>query len=95
MEDLGAIAMVTALMWPMVGGAVTGLIGGVVKRFGLVGTLITAIVGSALGYGFILALIRLSDNATLPDAVGLALTVGLPILAGLIAICLVGRFRST
>jgi hypothetical protein len=54
-ETLGAIMIVTALASPLIGGAVTGLIIGLVRGHGLVGTLITAIAGGIAGYLLVLA----------------------------------------
>lgn len=93
MQDLGTIAMVTALLWPLIGGALVGLIGGLVRRHGLIGTLADIVLGAGIGYGITLAYIRLSGSALSSDALNVAVMLGLPIVGGLIALWLVSRFR--
>lgn len=91
MESLGAVMMITALAWPIFGGAVVGLIGGLVKGHGLVGTLLSTLLGGVLGYALVMIFMLVSQGMTLPDPVAMVASLGLPILGGLIALGLRGR----
>lgn len=92
MESLGAFMMVAAMMWPIAGGAVIGLIGGLLRGHGLVGAVIDAVLGGIVGYGLIMAFMVLSPKLALPDALTVPLTLGLPVLGGLIGLGIGGRF---
>ena len=93
MESLGAIMMITALAWPIIGGGLVGLIGGIVKGHGLVGTLVDAILGAIAGYALVMAFMVLSQKVTVPESALLPLSLGLPVLGGLIGLWIKGRVR--
>lgn len=88
-----AIMMVTALAWPAIGGALVGLIGGVVKGHGFVGTIVDIILGAVVGYLLTIAFMVLAGGAV-PEQFGLALSLGLPVLGGFLALWLKGRFTT-
>lgn len=93
MQDLGAIMMITALAWPIIGGALVGLFGGLLKGRGLVGSLVSAVLGAAAGWALIMAFMLLSEKAPVPDVLMMPLTLGLPIVGGLMGLAIAGRFR--
>lgn len=93
MGDLGAIMMITALAWPIIGGAIVGLVGGLLKGRGLVGSLIAAVLGGVFGWALILVFMLVSEKAPVPEALMMPLTLGLPVLGGLVALATAGRFR--
>ena len=94
MDGLGTIMMITALAWPLIGGAIVGLIGGIVKGHGLVGTLIDAVLGAIAGYLLTVVFVALSGSVAIPDQLGLALSLGLPVIGGLLAFVIKGRFSA-
>lgn len=93
MESLGALMMVIALSWPIAGGAIVGLIGGILRGHGLVGTIIDIVAGAILGYALVMGFMIAAQNVQLPDPASLVLTLGLPLVGGLIGLAIGGRFR--
>lgn len=91
MEAFGAIMMVVALVWPIVGGAVTGFVGGLICRHGLVSLVIDTLVGAAFGFAVTLAFLAWGSHLELPNQVNVALTLGLPIVGGLLGLWVKGK----
>lgn len=92
MEAFGAIMMVVALAWPIVGGAVTCFVGGLMCRHGLVSLLIDTLVGAAFGFAVTFAFLVWGSQLALPDQANLAVTLGLPIVGGLLGLWVKGKF---
>lgn len=89
-----AIMMITALAWPIIGGVVVGLITGIVKGHGLVGTLIDMLVGGIAGYALTIGFMLLSEKIKIPDAMSLPLSLGVPVAGALIGLWLKGCVKS-
>lgn len=85
-----AFMMITALAWPMIGGAVVGLITGIVKGHGLVGTVIDIIAAGLVGFLLTMAFVAVSGSIKIPDELSLPLSLGLPVLGGSIGLWLKG-----
>ncbi|MBA4132040.1 MAG: hypothetical protein C0519_11515 [Hyphomicrobium sp.] len=92
MESLGALMMVLALTWPIAGGAITGLILGLIRGHGLVGTLLNALAGGLIGFALVMAAMLIPGLGELPQALVLAITLGLPIIGGFLGVALKSRF---
>lgn len=91
---MDAFMMITALAWPMIGGAVVGLVGGLVRRHGLVGTIIDLIVGGVAGFALTMGLTAAYPRLPIPSALDVPLAFGFPVLGGLLGLWLKGRFAS-
>lgn len=91
MESLGALMMVTALAWPLIGGAVTGIVLGLTRGHSLGGILIDAIAGGLFGYALVMLAI-MTPIGSLPALITMIITVGLPIIGGFIGVELKNRF---
>lgn len=92
MDSLATLMMVLALSWPIAGGAITGFILGLVRGQGLGGALLCAVLGGVIGYAAMMAAMLTPGLAQLPDAVTLAISIGLPILGGILGVALKSRF---
>lgn len=92
MEAFGAMLMIVALAWPIVGGAVTGLIGGLVCRHGALSLVIDTLVGAAFGFALTFCFIVWGAKLELPNQAGLAITIALPIIGALVGLWVKGKF---
>ncbi len=90
-----AVMMITALAWPLIGGALAGLIGGIVMRHGVLGTLIDVVLGAAAGFGLTLGIFELGIGRFASHQVTQALTLGLPVAGGLLVLWLRRSFRAS
>jgi hypothetical protein len=91
MESLGAIMMVTALAWPIIGGAVTGFVLGLTRGHSFGGSLIDAVAGGLVGYALVM-LAMMTPIGSLPALLTMIITVGLPVIGGFIGVELKSRF---
>ena len=92
MDSLATLMMVLALSWPIAGGAITGLILGLARRHGLVGTLLDGLAGGLIGYALVMAAMLVPGLGELPQALVLAVTLGLPVIGGFLGVALKSRF---
>ncbi len=91
MESLGALAMVTAVTWPLIGGILTGLVIGLVRKHDVLSTLFDAVAGGIVGYALVMAAMQ-TPLGHLPALATVAVTLGLPIVGGFIGVWLKNRF---
>ncbi len=87
-----AFMMVTALAWPIIVGAFTGFICGLLRRHGLVGTIVDIIAGGAVGYGLSLLVMLLGGG--IPPSLSLPISLGTPVVGGLIGVWLKGKLTG-
>ena len=91
----GAIMMVLALSWPIVGGALVGFVGGLIKRHSLVGTLIDTVLGGVIGFALTMGFIAVAPKVAILDKLAVPIALGIPIIGGLLGLWLKGRFAAT
>ena len=85
-----ALMMITALAWPIIGGALVGLVTGIMRKRGLFGTIINTVVPGLVGFALTMAFVQFGSKL-LPNELSLPAILALPVVGGFIGLWLKGR----
>jgi hypothetical protein len=88
-----ALMMLGAWGWMVIGGGLVGLIGGIIGRHGVAGTLTDIAICVAASFVLVSAALFGVDKFKLANQAAIAVTFGAPVAGGLIGLVLAAMIR--